>query len=77
MTLRFTADDPLIAQAVRLQLLERAHSVGLLLRPIWTSLHQLAMYKVCPPGPLVEAENEAPRLLNLPSSPQLLEGWAA
>ncbi len=77
VSLRFTADDPLIAEAARLQLLERAHSVGLLLRPIWTPLHQLPMFEACPAGSLSEAENQAPRLLNLPSSPQLLEGWAA
>ena len=77
VSLRFTAEDPLAAQADRLQLLEHAHSVGLLLRPIWTPLHQLLMYKACPAGSLAEAENQAPRLVNLPSSPQLVEGWAA
>ena len=77
VSLRFTADDPFIAQSARLQLLERAHSVGLLLRPIWTPLHQLPMYEACPAGSLAVAENQAPRLLNLPSSPQLLDGWAA
>lgn len=76
VSMRFTANEPLIAQAERLQLLERAHSVGLLLRPIWTPLHQLPIYKACPAGSLVVAENQAPRLLNLPSSPQLLKGWA-
>jgi dTDP-4-amino-4,6-dideoxygalactose transaminase len=76
VSLRFTADDPLIAQAARLQLLERAHSIGLLLRPIWRPLHQLSMYEGCPAGSLAVAENQAQRLLNLPSSPQLLEGWA-
>ena len=77
VSLRFTADDPLIAQAERLQLLERAHSIGLLIRPIWTPLHQLPMYEDCPAGSLAVAENQALRLLNVPSSPQLLEGWAA
>ena len=77
VSLRFTAEDPLAAQTERLQLLERAHAVGLLLRPIWTPLHQLPMYEACPAGSLAVAENQAPRLLNLPSSPQLLEGWAA
>lgn len=77
VSLRFTADDPLIAQIARLELLERAHSDGLLLRPIWTPLHQLPMYEACPAGSLAVAENQAPRLLNLPSSPQLLEGWEA
>ena len=73
VSLRFTADDPFIAQAARLQLLELAHSIGLLLRPIWTPLHQLPMYVDCPSDPLTVAENQALRLLNLPSSPQLLE----
>ena len=76
VSLRFTAEDPAIAQALRHHLLETAHATGLLLRPIWTPLHQLPMYRTCPTGVLAVAENQAPRLLNLPSSPQLLEGWA-
>lgn len=59
----------------RLQLLQAAHEAGLLLRPIWTPLHQLLMYQTCQAGSLPVANEEAPRLLNLPSSPQLLEGW--
>jgi perosamine synthetase len=76
VSLRLTAEDPAIAQAQRLQLLEAAHGAGLLLRPIWTPLHQLPMYQACPASPLPVVEDQAPRLLNLPSSPQLLEGWA-
>jgi len=74
-SLRITVDDPLVAETYRLRLLERAHEEGYLLRPIWTPLHQLPMYQASPMGALVVAENQAPRLLNLPSSPQLLEGW--
>ena len=73
VSLRFTANDPLVAEAERLALLERAHSVGLLLRPIWSPLHQLPMYQSCPRGSLPVAENQAMRLINLPSSPQLLD----
>jgi perosamine synthetase len=75
VSLRLTASDPADAQVQRLQLLEAAHEAGLLLRPIWTPLHQLPMYRACPAGPLPVANDQAPRLLNLPSSPQLLEGW--
>ena len=75
VSLRFTAQDPLVAKSERLKLLERAHFIGLLLRPIWTPLHHLPMYQSCPAGPLTVAENQAPRLLNLPSSPQLFEKW--
>ena len=73
VSLRFTSQDPLAAQAERLQLLKLAHSAGLLLRPIWTPLHNLPMYTTCPTGLLAVAENQASRLLNLPSSPQLLD----
>jgi len=71
-TLRFTADDPSEADQQRLQLLEMAHSVGLLLRPVWKLLNQLPMYVTAPHGVLSIAEDQALRLLNLPSSPQLL-----
>ncbi len=75
VSLRLTASDPAEAESQRLQLLAAAHGAGLLLRPIWTPLHQLPMYQACPAGPLAVANDQAPRLLNLPSSPQLLEGW--
>ena len=75
VSLRFTSEDPDLAEAQRFQLLDKAHAAGLLLRPIWKPLHQLPMYQACPAGSLVVAENQAVRLLNLPSSPQLLEGW--
>lgn len=76
VSLRFTSDDPVDAESERLALLERAHSVGLFLRPIWSPLHQLPMYEACPAGSLGVAENQASRLLNLPSSPQLLESFS-
>ena len=75
LALRFTSEDILVAQSMRLQLLEAAHAVGLLLRPIWTPLHHLPMYESCPAGPLPVAAGQAPRLVNVPSSPQLLDRW--
>lgn len=77
VSLRFTTADPAEAEVQRLVVLEAAHAEGLLLRPVWRLLHQLPMYAEAPRGPLPVAEDQAPRLLNLPSSPQLLEGWAA
>jgi perosamine synthetase len=77
VSLRVTAPDPTEAEAQRLAVLEAAHAEGLLLRPVWTLLHQLPIYAQAPRGPLPVAEDQAPRLLNLPSSPQLLEGWGA
>ena len=72
VTLRFTQKDPIKAENERLKLLKGAHSKGLLLRPVWKPLNRAQMYAKCPSGDLNIAENEAHRLLNLPSSPQLL-----
>ena len=75
VTLRFLAEDPAAAEAQRLQVLEAAHAERLLLRPVWRLLHQLPMYAEAPRGALAVAEAQACRLLNLPSSPQLIPGW--
>ena len=75
VSLRFLAEDPAKAEAQRLQVLEAAHAEGLLLRPVWTLLSQLPMYSLAPRGDLATAEDQASRLLNLPSSPQLLKSW--
>jgi perosamine synthetase len=73
VTLRFTAADPAEAERQRLQLLEAAHAVGLLLRPAWKLLHCLPMFLKSPYGDLPVAMNQVQRLVNLPSSPQLLK----
>jgi aminotransferase in exopolysaccharide biosynthesis len=73
VTLRFTSADPAEAERQRLQLLESAHADGLLLRPVWKLLHQLQMYAAAPRGALPVAEDQAQRLVNLPSSSQLLQ----
>ena len=65
-------DDPgcdLISR--RDQLLRVAHDHGYLLRPVWTPLHLLPMYQDCPSGALTAVMDEYPRLISLPSSPQL------
>jgi len=77
VSLRFLAEDPAEAQAQRLQLLEAAHAQDLLLRPVWQLLHKLPMYDQAPRGELAVAEDQACRLLNLPSSPQLLQSWVS
>ena len=77
VTLRFLAEDPAAAETQRLEVLEAAHAEGLLLRPVWRLLHQLPMYDQASRSRLAVAEDQACRLLNLPSSPQLLEGWGS
>jgi len=71
-TLRFTAADAALASRQRLALLEQAHAVGLLLRPVWQPLATLPMYRDAPASRLDQALDAAERLINLPSSPQLL-----
>ncbi|MBI3534469.1 MAG: LegC family aminotransferase [Deltaproteobacteria bacterium] len=51
--------------------LEYAHHCGLMLRPAWTLMHRLPMYKTCPRADLSVSENIEARLINLPSSSQL------
>ncbi len=75
VTMRLTGCKPDEAAAKRLKLLEIAHEIGLLLRPIWSPLNKLPMYETCPAGPLQVAHDQAHRLLNMPSSPQLQQGW--
>jgi len=72
VALRFTTENPQVASQQRLQLLEAAHAAGILMRPVWTLLHQLPMFASAPRGELSAAEDQALRLVNLPSSPQLL-----
>ena len=54
------------------QLLREAHDHGYLLRPVWTPLHLLPMYQDSPSGALSAVMDEYPRLISLPSSPQLI-----
>ena len=74
--LRFKTPDSSKAEGKRNSLLKISHANGVLLRPVWKLLHQLPMYAKAPHGRLNVAEDQATRLLNLPSSPQLLEGWS-
>lgn len=57
-------------------ILQAAHTAGFLCRPAWDLLHRQPMYAECPRMPLATVEALAPRILNLPSSPHLVEGSA-
>ena len=71
VSLRFITADSSAAQEQQLKLLQASHKIGILLRPIWTPLHQLPIFYNCPSGKLPVTENQASRIINLPSSPQL------
>ena len=49
-----------------------AHKSNIFLRPSWVLLNKLPMYKKSFAGDLSEANNQSKRLINLPSSPQLV-----
>ena len=53
-------------------ILKNAHKLNIFLRPSWILLNELPMYKDAFSGDIPEAKNQSKRLINLPSSPQLL-----
>lgn len=52
-------------------LIETLHKERILVRPAWTPLSQLPMYRECPAMDLSVAESLHARVVNLPSSPHL------
>ena len=68
-TIRILGKEP---QQLRDEILSFAHSSRIFLRPSWTLINQLPMYKNSQCGNLSESYNQSKRLINLPSSPQLL-----
>lgn len=54
-------------------LLTYAHNLGIQMRPAWTPLHLLPMYVNHPRSSLVNTVDAYTRLINIPSSPSLLQ----
>lgn len=63
----------LVTAGERDALLEAADNAGLQCRPAWQLMHRLPMYAECPRAPLPVAEALERGLINLPSSPNLIE----
>jgi len=53
-------------------ILEATNSAGLMTRPAWTLLHKLTPFQDCPRAPLPIAESLEQRIINLPSSSELV-----
>jgi perosamine synthetase len=53
--------------------LSQLHASGFLCRPAWNLLSALPMYQHCPRAPLPVAQDLERQLINLPSSPDLVE----
>ncbi|ABM76867.1 LegC family aminotransferase [Prochlorococcus marinus] len=73
ITVRLKMAGSTESDQIREQILSYAHKSGILLRPVWNLLNELPMYIDAPKGSLIVAEGEEKRLINLPSSPQLLK----
>ncbi len=69
ITLRLLSNN---SEKLRNQILSEAHKLKIFLRPSWILLNKLPMYKKSYSGDLSQAIYQSTRLINLPSSPQLL-----
>jgi perosamine synthetase len=54
-------------------ILQATNQVGLMTRPVWRLMHQLTPFISCPRMDLAAAELLAQQLINIPSSPSLLD----
>lgn len=61
------------AAAQREAVLEAANAAGYAARPVWTPMHELAMYRDCPHMGLAATDGLCRRIVNLPSSPKLAD----
>ena len=71
ITLRLIGEN---VESLRDEVLNNANKLKIFLRPSWILLNELPMYKSAFSGDITEAKNQSKRLINLPSSPHLLEG---
>ena len=72
VTLRLSGDN---IELLRDEILNNAHQLKIFLRPSWILLNELPMYKNAFCGDITEAKNQSNRLINLPSSPHLLDDF--
>lgn len=69
ITMRLKGENP---EKLKEKILKESHSSKIFLRPSWKLLSDLPMYKNVPFGNLSVAQNQSKRLINLPSSPELI-----
>lgn len=73
VTISFNINQLSKLKSERYELLNEAHKLQIMLRPIWKPLHKLNFYNKAPRGNLNCTEDREYRIINLPSSPQLLK----
>ena len=69
ITLRLNGSN---TKLLKENILKESHKSKIYLRPSWILLNELPMYKKSSCGDLREAKNQSERLINLPSSPELI-----
>lgn len=65
------------SKTVRDELLAAANDAGFMVRPVWTLLNQLPMYKDCPVASIPVAQRLADSIVNLPSGVAVAKGATA
>jgi len=65
------------SKAIRDELLTAANDAGFMVRPVWTLLNQLPMYKDCPVASIPVAQRLADSIVNLPSGVAVAKGATA
>jgi perosamine synthetase len=72
-----TAKLHLPSKTARDALLTAANDAGFMVRPVWTLLNQLPMYKDCPVASIAVAQRLADSIVNLPSGVAVAKGATA
>tara|TARA_Y100000991_G_scaffold182623_1_gene145873 strand:+ start:3044 stop:4231 length:1188 start_codon:yes stop_codon:yes gene_type:complete len=70
ITMRINSEKP---EGLKEKILQESHASNIYLRPSWKLLNELPIFKKSPCGDLSQANNQSKRLINLPSSPQLIK----
>ena len=68
-------NKPDLLDNFREKILTISHQKGIYLRPAWKLLSELPMYKSNPRSSLKNSSDLVKRLINLPSSPQLIDNF--
>ncbi len=74
-TIRLTSTETSLVKDQLNDILSLSHASRIFLRPAWKLLHKLPMYTTAPRNDLDVAEDQSLRLINLPSSPQLVDKY--
>ena len=73
ISIRLLNDNPKELLSYRNEILNEAHHNNIIIRPAWKLVNELPMYRDNPSQNTKIARDQINRLINLPSSPQLIE----